>query len=110
MSIPPARDSASDSTSLRPPSIPSVSQRCAEGSSRDNRRESLGLVSDVDAASLCSSPSSMKVRLRNTFLDFKEDSELRLPDIDSPRADSVGGDVAASPLRRTQSDVTGVDM
>ena len=68
-------------------------------------------ISDIDAASLSSSPSSMKVRFRNTFLEFKEENELPVLDIDSPRADSVLGDCGApSPLRRSQSDVTGVDV
>jgi hypothetical protein len=68
-------------------------------------------ISEADAASLSSSPSSFKVRLRNTFLEFKEETELPLLDIESPRADSILGDSAApSPLRRSQSDVTGVDV
>jgi hypothetical protein len=67
---------------------------------------------DVDAVSLCSSPSSVKVRLRNTFLDFKEGSDSFCQDLnDSPRADLFveGAPCCSSPLRRSQSDCTGVD-
>ena len=80
-------------------------------SSNKTRRASLEPASDADAASFCSSPSSFKVRLRNTFLDFKEDGECPLADVESPRADSIHADssAAVSPLRRSQSDCTGVD-
>lgn len=67
---------------------------------------------DIDAASLCSSPSSVKVRLRNTFLDFKEGSDSFCQEAcDSPKADSVADIFSGpvSPLRRSQSDCTGVD-
>lgn len=77
----------------------------------ESRQPSLPRVSDVDAASLCSSPSSLKVRLRNTFLEFKEETEIPVADIDSPRADSMCEEaMSSSPLRRSQSDVTGVDL
>jgi hypothetical protein len=75
------------------------------------RENSYGIISDADAGSLCSSPSSLKVRLRNTFLDFKEMVDPVIIDGFSPRADSIVLDsVATSPLRRSQSDVTGVDV
>ena len=75
------------------------------------QKESRTGNSDVDAASFCSSPSSMKVRLRNTFLDFKGDMDCPLADVESPKADSIRVDSTGvvSPLRRTQSDMTGVD-
>jgi hypothetical protein len=68
-------------------------------------------IGDPDVTSLSSSPSSLKVRLRNTFLEFKEDPEIPLLDVESPRADSLDVDVGvSSPLRRSHSDVTGVDI
>jgi hypothetical protein len=68
-------------------------------------------VQDIDAVSLASSPSSLKVRLRNTFLDFREECEYARIEVDSPRADSSTSVVgSSSPLRRSQSDVTGVDI
>jgi len=76
------------------------------------RMASYGPSSDIDAASLCSSPSSVKVRLRHTFLDFKDGNDNSLLDIcQSPRADSEFDQplTASSPLRRSQSDCTGVD-
>jgi hypothetical protein len=68
-------------------------------------------ISDADAASLSSSPSSLRVRLRNTFLEFKEEIDVPTIDIESPRADSVCAVPGpSSPLRRSHSDVTGVDV
>jgi hypothetical protein len=69
-------------------------------------------TNEVDAASLCSSPSSVKVRLRNTFLDFKEGTDSFCQDLnDSPRADLLAecAPGCSSPIRRSQSDCTGVD-
>jgi len=64
---------------------------------------------DGDDASLCSSPSSFKVRLRNTFLDFKKEDDQPIPgDLGRSRAESHDS-LARSPLRRSQSDLTGVD-
>ncbi len=79
------------------------------------RRDSMGHVSDADAASFCSSPSSVRVRLRNTFLDFRDDGEMPYNEgSDSPRDGLLdGGDngsTAMSPLRRSQSDCIGVDQ
>lgn len=75
------------------------------------RSSGASLVNDIDAASLSSSPSSMKIRLRNTFLEFKEETDHSLFEVESPRADSLVSDIgASSPLRRSQSDVTGVDV
>lgn len=81
--------------------------------SRD-RRTSLEPFSDADAASFCSSPSSVKVRLRNTFLEFKDEAEF--PSMDAPDSPSADGldpydcvGLGASPLRRSQSDCIGVD-
>lgn len=75
-------------------------------------RDLLEGSSDIDAASFCSSPSSLKVRFRNTFLDFKEDVDCPLADVESPIADSIYVDSngVMSPLRRSQSDCTGVDV
>lgn len=107
-----ARDSASeggssqDHLSAREPA--SIEDTYISMGSRD---DSFGVITDVDPGSLCSSPSSLKVRLRNTFLDFKEENELPFADTESPRAESVNGDsLVTSPLRRSQSDVTGVDV
>jgi len=58
---------------------------------------------DFDGASMCSSPSSVKVSMRNTFLHFREDAEIQIQDLDSPRSELAG---CPSPLRRSQSDVT----
>lgn len=65
---------------------------------------------EADAASFCSSPSSFKVRLRNTFLDFKEESDPIRTEMGLLRSRSPSDDLRVqSPLRRSQSDVTGVD-
>lgn len=93
-------------------SVSNVDSGDSQGISLSNVYLTSCNAGDIDAASLCSSPSSVKVRLRNTFLDFKEgtDSFCHEP-TDSPRADSLVDFAfgSASPLRRSQSDCTGVD-
>lgn len=76
---------------------------CSEGSGKMQGNE-------VDGASLCSSPSSFRVRLKNTFLDFKEEADMLRIEVESTRSRAPSADfLVHSPLRRSQSDVTGVD-
>ena len=108
--MPDLRDKCLAVTSNRRESASGISEEEREFSGPP-KSSATSLINDIDAASLSSSPSSMKIRLRNTFLEFKEEADHSLFEVDSPRADSLASDIgASSPLRRSQSDVTGVDV